>query len=78
MTGAAPSIADGVDTVFFEVERRQSGLRPDHRAKGRTPCDFALQLSTLGNSGDTVSVRVYGVDVLGVQGTVASRVIHIE
>lgn len=40
--------------------------------------DFALQLSTLNNGGATVNVRVHGVDMLGVQGAPASRLIRIE
>lgn len=69
--------ADGVDTVYFEIGGINQGFAPI-TGEGADTVDFALQLSTLGNSGATVSVRVHGVDMLGVQGSVASRVIHIE
>jgi hypothetical protein len=69
--------ADGVDTVYFEVGGINQGFAPIIGG-GADTVAFALQLSTLGSSGATVSVRVHGVDLLGVQGAPASRVIRIE
>ena len=69
--------ADGVDTVYFEVGGINQGFSP-LIGGGADTVDFALQLSTLNNGGATVSVRVHGVDLVGVQGAVATRVIRIE
>jgi hypothetical protein len=40
--------------------------------------NFALQLSTSDLSGATVVIRVYGVDMLGEQGSAVNRQIRIE
>lgn len=69
--------ADGVDTVYFEVGGINQAFAPI-TGGGADTVDFALQLSTLNNSGATVSVRIHGVDLLGVQGAPANRLIRIE
>jgi hypothetical protein len=46
--------------------------------EGKDTVDFAVQLSTINHSGATVIVQVYGVDLLGDQGSIVSRQIHIE
>ena len=45
---------------------------------GEDTVDFSGQLSTIGHSGATVTIQAYGVDVLGQQGSIVSRQIHIE
>jgi len=69
--------ADGVDTVYFEVGGLSQGFAPI-QGEGADTVDFAMQLSTLNHSGATVLIRVYGVDLLGDQGTPVSRQIRIE
>ncbi len=69
--------ADGVDTVYFEVGGANQGF-PPLQGEGEDTVNFALQLSTLNLGGATVVVRVYGVDVLGQQGSPVNRQIRIE
>lgn len=69
--------ADGVDTVYFEVGGANQGFSPI-QGQGEDTVNFALQLSTLNLSGATVVLRVYGVDLLGQQGSPVSRQIRIE
>lgn len=68
---------DGVDTVYFEVGGVNQGFAPII-GEGADTVTFALQLSTLNHSGATVVVRAYGVDLLGDQGNVVFRQVHIE
>ena len=69
--------ADGVDTIYVEVGGANQGFAPI-QGGGADTVDFALQLSTLNLSGATVSLRIYGVDLLGDQGAPVSRQIRIE
>jgi hypothetical protein len=69
--------ADGVDTVYVAVGGVNQGFSPI-QGGGKDTVDFALQLSTISHSGATVIVQVYGVDLLGQQGGLVSRQIHIE
>jgi hypothetical protein len=69
--------ADGVDTVYFEVGGANQGFSPIH-GEGKDTVDFALQLSSFGLSGATVVFQIYGVDVLGQQGSPVNRQIRIE
>jgi hypothetical protein len=68
---------DGVDTVYAAVGGVSQGFAPI-LGQGKDTVDFALQLSTIGNSGATVIVQIFGVDLLGQQGAIVSRQIHIE
>jgi hypothetical protein len=68
---------DGMDTVYIAVGGVNQGFAPI-RGEGEDTVDFAVQLSTINNGGATVIVQVYGVDLLGQQGSIASRQIHIE
>lgn len=68
---------DGVDTVYFEVSGADQGFSP-LLGEGADSVPFALQLSTLGNSGGTITVRAFAVDGLGQRGSAAVRQIHIE
>jgi hypothetical protein len=69
--------ADGVDTIYFEVDGATQGFAPII-GDGADTVDFALQLSTLNSSGATVVFRAYGVDMLGGQGAPVSRQIRVE
>jgi hypothetical protein len=68
---------DGVDTVYVAVGGINQGFAPI-LGEGKDTVDFAAQLSTIGHSGATVIVQAFGVDVLGQQGSIVSRQIHIE
>lgn len=69
--------ADGVDTVYFEVGGASQAFAPI-QGEGQDTVNFALQLSTSDLSGATVVIRVYGVDMLGEQGSAVNRQIRIE
>jgi hypothetical protein len=69
--------ADGVDTIYFEVDGVNQGFAPVI-GEGADTVDFALQLSTLNSSGATIVFRAYGVDLLGGQGVPVSRQIRVE
>jgi hypothetical protein len=68
---------DGMDTIYVAIGGINQGFAPI-LGQGRDTVNFALQLSTFGNSGATVVVQAYGVDLLGSQGGIVSRQIHIE
>lgn len=68
---------DGVDTVYFEVGGANQGFAPI-AAEGVDSMPFALQISTIGLFGGTITLRAYAVDNLGDRGSVALRSIHIE
>jgi hypothetical protein len=68
---------DGVDTVYFEVGGVNQGF-PPIVGDGADTVTFALQLSTLNHGGATVLIRAYGVDLLGDQGNIVFRQVHIE
>lgn len=68
---------DGVDTVYIELGGANQAF-PPIQGQGEDTVSFGLQLSTLGNSGATVVLRVFGVDLLGDQGTPAERQVRIQ
>lgn len=68
---------DGVDTVYFAVGGVNQGFAP-LLGEGKDTVEFAAQLSTIGHSGATVIFQAFGVDMLGQQGSIVSRQIHIE
>ena len=68
---------DGVDTVYFAVGGVNQGFAPV-LGGGKDTVEFAAQLSTIGHSGATVIFQAFAVDMLGQQGSLASRQIHIE
>lgn len=68
---------DGVDTVYIEVGGVSQGFAPII-GDGADTVTFGLQLSTLNHSGATVVIRAHGVDLLGDQGNIVFRQIHIE
>src|SRR5262249_5605799 len=69
--------ADGVDTVYLAVGGVNQGFAPI-LGQGEDTVDFSAQLSTIGHSGATVIVQAFAVDLLGQQGSIVSRQIHIE
>jgi len=69
--------ADGVDTVYAAIGGLNQGFQPI-LGQGQDTVEFGLQLSTIGHSNATVTVKIYGVDLLGQQGSITSRQIHIE
>jgi hypothetical protein len=67
---------DGVDSVYFFVlggNQNFSALSPNPT---QTTVRFGIPLTTLGHSGETFQVQIYGVDVLGNQGGTSTRQIH--
>jgi hypothetical protein len=68
---------DGIDTVYFEVSGAGQGFAP-LKGEGADSVPFALQLSTLGNSGGSILVRAFAVDGVGERGPAAVRQISIE
>lgn len=68
---------DGVDTVYFEVGGIDQSF-PPLKGGGADTVPFGLQLSTLGHTGVTATVRVYAVDLLGDRGSAVTRQILIR
>lgn len=68
---------DGVDTVYFAVGGVNQGFAPV-LGGGKDTVEFAAQLSTIGHSGATIIFQAFAVDLLGQQGSIVSRQIHIE
>jgi len=68
---------DGVDTVYLAIGSVNQAFAPI-LGQGKDTVDFSEQFSTLGHLGETVTVQAYGVDLLGQQGSIVSRQIHIE
>jgi hypothetical protein len=68
---------DGVDTVYFTVSGTVQSFTPV-LGQGDDSVPFAVQFSTLGNSGGTIVVQAFAVDVFGQTGSPALRHIHIE
>ena len=68
--------ADGVDTVYFELEGGVSAF-PPFIANSDT-VRFGLPVTTSGLSGTVITVRVFGVDVLGIRGDTAIRHVTIQ
>jgi hypothetical protein len=68
---------DGVDSVYFEASGAGQGFAP-LKGQGADSVPFALQISTIGNSGTTIVIRAFGVDKLGDRGAAVIRQIRIE
>jgi hypothetical protein len=68
---------DGVDTIYISIGGVNQAFAPI-LGHGKDTVDFSVQLSTINNSGATVIVEVFGVDLFGDHGTTVSRQIHIE
>jgi len=65
-----------VDTVYFETEGGVSGFPPFIASSDTVR--FGLPITTGGLSGSTITVRVFGVDVLGIRGDTAIRHLTIQ
>jgi hypothetical protein len=76
LSGRASDV-DGVDSVYFDIEGLPQGS-PPLRAGGADTVYFGVPISTSGNSGAVVAVRIYAVDLLGQQGRPVSRQLRIE
>lgn len=69
---------DGVDTVYFFVIGGNQSFFPFHPSPVTDTVTFGFPVTTLGHSGQTLTVQIYGVDVLGNQGTTSTRLLHIQ
>jgi hypothetical protein len=69
---------DGVDTVYFLVTGGVQTFQPFLPNPPTDTVHFGLQIVTSGQSGDTVSVAVLGVDSQGNRGNVSSRRVFIQ
>jgi hypothetical protein len=68
--------SDGVDTVYFETEGGVTSFPPllgDHDSMG-----YSLPLTTDGQAGQTITLRVFGTDLRGVRGDTAIRLISVQ
>jgi hypothetical protein len=70
--------SSGVDTVYFLVIGGSDNFSPFRPNPPSDTVRFGLPITTNGNDGDTIVVRIYGVDGQGNPGTVASRRIIVE
>ena len=75
--GARTVDPSGVDTVYIEVEGANLSYLPLD-AEGEDTLNFAISLPTQGFSGRTVTVGVFGVDVIGNVGPTVTRRLTIE
>jgi hypothetical protein len=75
--GARTVDTSGIDTVFIELEGADLSYLPID-ANGVDTLSFSVNLPTGGLSGRTVTLAVFGVDVIGNIGPTVSRHITIE
>lgn len=75
--GARTWDESGVDTVYIQVEGANLNYLP-LGAQGVDTFDFAISLPTIGLSGRTITVGVFGVDVIGNIGPTVSRRLTIQ
>jgi hypothetical protein len=68
--------SDQVDTLYFETEGGVSSFAPF--IGGDDSVRFGLPLTTSGQSGQTITVRVFGTDGLGNRGDTAIRHIAVQ
>jgi len=67
---------DWIDTVYFETEGGVTMFPPF--VGGDDSIRFALPLTTSGQSGQTITLRVFGTDRLGNRGDTAIRQIAVQ
>jgi hypothetical protein len=67
---------DGIDTLYFETVGGLTSFQPAIRAG--TSFRFGLPLTTTGLSGQTITVRVFGTDLLGNRGDTATRQVTVQ
>ena len=70
--------SSGVDTVYFLVTGGSDNFAPFRPNPPSDTVRFGLPITTLGNDGDTIVVRIFGVDASGNHGSAASRRIIVE
>jgi hypothetical protein len=75
--GARTVDTSGVATVFIELEGADLTYLPID-ANGADTVTFAINLPTIGFSGRTITVGVFGVDVIGNIGLTVTRRLTIE
>ena len=69
---------DGVDTVYFFVIGGNQNFFPFHPSPVSDTVTFGFPITTSGHSGQTLTIQIYGVDVLGNQGGTSTRQIHVR
>ena len=67
---------DDVDSIYFETEGGVSTFPP--MVNNGTVVNWAIPLTTSGQSGQTITVRVFGTDGLGNRGDSAVRRVAIQ
>ena len=67
---------DGIDTLYFETQGGVSTFPP--LIGGGDTVHFGLPLTTNGQSGQVITVRVFGTDRLGNRGDTAERRITVQ
>lgn len=67
---------DDVDSIYFETEGGVSSFPP--LINGGTVVNWAIPLTTAGQSGQTITVRVFGTDGLGNRGDSVVRRVAIQ
>jgi hypothetical protein len=77
VVGARTVDPSGVDSVFIEIEGGDLAYAPLD-AGGADTFSFSLNLPTLGRGGQTITVGVFGVDLLGNVGPIVTRRLMIE
>ena len=75
--GARTVDTSGVDSVFIEVGGANLSYLPID-AHGADTLTFAINLPTIGLSGRTITLGVFGVDVIGNIGPTVSRRLTIQ
>lgn len=75
--GARTVDRSGIDSVFIEVEGANLNYLPID-ANGLDTLSFALSVPTIGLSGRTITLGVFGVDVIGNVGPTDSRRLTIQ
>lgn len=77
VVGARTVDTSGIDSVFIQVEGANLNYLPID-ANGVDTLSFAINLPTIGLSGRTITLGVFGVDVIGNVGPTVSRRLTIE
>jgi hypothetical protein len=70
--------SSGVDTVYFLVIGGSDNFSPFRPNPPSDTVRWGLPITTINNDGDTIVVRVFGVDGQGNHGSIASRRIIVE
>lgn len=69
---------DGVDTVYFLVTGGNQNFNPFRPNPPADTVRFGIPLTTSGHAGDTILIRIHGVDAQGNQGAASSRQIVVQ